>query len=658
MSPADSPNASPDAVKRSRYTLRQLHLLRQGSTATPLRAIAHIDLDAFYAQCEMVRLGTDRDTPLAVRQWDSLIAVNYAARPYGITRMVTTAEARKLCPNIVLQHVATFREGEGGRWAYRDDSFKNIRTDKVSLDPYRAESRKILKTMKDELERWSADSVDEEVISLTQGLSASLEKASIDEVFIDMSPLIYRVLLQKYPELRQKSQDDNRDADLPPPPTTAIPWHTGDSLIELDKHEREEDDPDWDDVVMQIAAEIVRSVRTAVWNQLHYTCSAGVARNKMLAKLGSACNKPNAQTIVRNRAIQFFLNGYKFTQIRMLGGKLGEQITSDFGTEQVSELLSIPYEQLRAKLDDHTANWLYGVIRGEDRSEVNPRTQIKSMLSAKSFRPSINSVEQAEKWLHIFAADIYGRLVEDGVLENRRRPRVITLHHRVAQSRSRQIPIPGSSKIDEDLLFDLAKNLLRQVVAEGQAWPCSNLSLSVSSFEDGVSKNKAIEGFLVRGDQAKSISQSTKPRGADSTSNEVLPAEKKRRIDDGGIKRFFTHSPFPDDSNSAPAGNESPPPADQDSSNTPLGDFEPTLLQNTCDRCSKVIPEYEREEHDDWHFAKDLELQDRQEAMSAQQQSQQQTPPNSARGSGSSTRGRGGRSRGKPERGQKRLFFQ
>lgn len=655
MSSADPPNASPDVVKRSRYTLRQLHLLRQGSTATPLRAIAHIDLDAFYAQCEMVRLGTDRDTPLAVRQWESLIAVNYAARTSGITRMVTAAEARKACPNIVLQHVATFREGEGGRWAYRDDSFKSIKTDKVSLDPYRAESRKILMAMKEDLDRWCTEEVDAELQSLTQGLSAPLEKASIDEVFIDLSPLIYRVLLQRYPVLRQSPHDENQDAELPPPPTTAVQWDTGDCLIELDQQEWEEDDPDWDDIVMQIAAEIVRSVRSAVWNRLQYTCSAGIARNKMLAKLGSACNKPNAQTVVRNRAVRFFLGGYKFTQIRMLGGKLGEQITSDFGTEQVCDLLNFSLDQLRAKLDDHTATWLYGVIRGEDRSEVNPRTQIKSMLSAKSFRPSINSVEQAEKWLHIFAADIYGRLVEDGVLENKRRPRIITLHHRVAQSsRSRQIPIPGSSKIDDDLLFELAKNLLRQVVADGQAWPCSNLSLSVSSFEVGVSKNRAIEGFLVRGDQAKSISHSARPREIDSTSNESIPAEKKRKIDDGGIKRFFTHSPLPDDSTSA--DNESPRPTDQDLPHVPLGDFQPELPQYTCDRCSKVITELEREEHDDWHFAKDLELQDRQEARSAHQPPQQQTPPNSARGSNS--RGRGGRSRGKPEKGQKRLFFQ
>ena len=39
------------------------------STSTPLRVIAHIDLDAFYSQCEMVRLGLDENQPLAVQQW-------------------------------------------------------------------------------------------------------------------------------------------------------------------------------------------------------------------------------------------------------------------------------------------------------------------------------------------------------------------------------------------------------------------------------------------------------------------------------------------------------------------------------------------------------------------------------------------------------------
>jgi len=99
--PEDKPEPAIDLPRPSRYTYKQLKLLRQSSTATPLRVIAHIDLDAFYAQCEMVRLGTPREAPLAVRQWDSLIAVNYPARDSGITRMISAAEAKKLCPDVV-----------------------------------------------------------------------------------------------------------------------------------------------------------------------------------------------------------------------------------------------------------------------------------------------------------------------------------------------------------------------------------------------------------------------------------------------------------------------------------------------------------------------------------------------------------------------------
>jgi DNA polymerase eta len=634
-----------DTLKASRFTYRQLHGLRHGSTATPLRVVAHIDLDAFYAQCEMVRLGTPRETPLAVRQWDSLIAINYAARPFGITRMINAAEARKLCPDLILQHVATFREGEGGRWAYRDDSFRNISTDKVSLDPYRAQSRKILQTMKEALDTWSADGTDDENRGPKQGLVAGLEKASIDEVFIDLSPLIYNTLLHRYPELQSGTQDENRDVELPIPPTTALQWDT-DCLVDLDQPETEEDDPDWDDVVMLIGSEIVRSVRTAVWDKLSYTCSAGLGRNKMIAKLGSSCNKPNLQTVVRNRAVQNFLGGYKFTQIRMLGGKLGDQITASFGTEKVSELLNVPLEQLRSKLDDHTASWLYGIIRGDDRSEVNPRTQIKSMLSAKSFRPSINSLDQADKWLRIFAADIYGRLVEDGVLENKRRPKVITLHHRTSQSRSRQIPIPGSNPIDEDLLYDLANTLLRQVMVDGQAWPCSNLSLSVSSFEEGVSNNKAIESFLVRGDQAKALSHLTRPRDVESLPSEQPPADKKRRLDGEKSKQFFGNSL--DDT--VAEMHESPHLSHE------LDSGETCIPRFTCPRCSKSMFEYEKEEHDDWHFAKDLSNQDREESRTSQP-----PPPTKRSTRGSTPRGRGGRGgggRGKPEKGQMRLAFQ
>jgi DNA polymerase eta len=66
-SPANYRDRSP--TRTSQFTYRHLTQLGTSSPASPLRVIAHIDLDAFYAQCEMRRLDVPDDQPLAVQQW-------------------------------------------------------------------------------------------------------------------------------------------------------------------------------------------------------------------------------------------------------------------------------------------------------------------------------------------------------------------------------------------------------------------------------------------------------------------------------------------------------------------------------------------------------------------------------------------------------------
>jgi len=100
-------------------TITYRHILSQNlGVRDPLRVIALCDSDAFYANCEMVRLGVSPDTPLVVAQWDSLIAVNYPARKYGISRMDKKRDAVKRCPHLMVVHVATYKEGESepGYW--------------------------------------------------------------------------------------------------------------------------------------------------------------------------------------------------------------------------------------------------------------------------------------------------------------------------------------------------------------------------------------------------------------------------------------------------------------------------------------------------------------------------------------------------------------
>lgn len=327
-SPAGAPGR-----RRSRYTYRHLSQLASYSATNPLRVVAHVDLDAFYAQCEMVRLGVPADQPLAVQQWQGLIAVNYPARAHGIGRHCDVTEAKKLCPDLIAQHVATWREGED-KWAYHDDDAAvSIATDKVSLDPYRLESRKILALIKE---------------SLPPNLQ-KVEKAGIDEVFLDLSAHVHSILLDRFEELKLPPPYDDPTEKLPMPSITALDWKA-DALVDLDHEEDEIDDPDWDDVAILIGSEIVREVRAAIREKLKYTCSAGIANNKMVSKLGSGFKKPNQQTVIRTRAIQHFLSGFKFTKIRNLGGKLGDQIAQLFNSEQVADLLLVPLEQLKSKL--------------------------------------------------------------------------------------------------------------------------------------------------------------------------------------------------------------------------------------------------------------------------------------------------------------------
>lgn len=525
-------------------------------------------------------------------------------------------DAKKLCPDLIAQHVATWREGDD-KWAYHPDAAANIATHKVSLDPYRLESRRILAVIKE---------------SLPPNLQ-KVEKASIDEVFLDLSAHVHSILLERFQELSRPPPYDDPTEQLPMPSISALDWKA-DALVDLEDEDAEIDDPDWDDVAILIGSEIVRHVRAAVKEKLKYTCSAGIANNKMVSKLGSGYKKPNQQTVIRNRARQQFLSGFKFTKIRNLGGKLGDQVAQLFNTDSVQDLLAIPVEQLKSKLGDDTGIWVHNTIRGIDTSEVNSRTQIKSMLSAKSFKPTINTFEQGVRWLRIFAADIFSRLVEEGVLENRRRPKTINLHHRHgAQTRSRQGPIPHGRTLDESTLFELAKGLLSQIVLEGKVWPCANLSLSVGGFEDGITGNMGIGSFLVRGEEAQALKASSSGSLQTRSDSHEQPT-KRRRVDNGGIQRFFAKSQASRDSEQG-LGSDEPSPTDEGevASDKPLADDAATesnaavtpaerphpqphgaqlpITAYMCRRCNTAFDDAEQEQnHSDWHLAKDLQQEE------------------------------------------------
>lgn len=107
-----------------------------------------------------------------------------------------------------------------------------------------------------------------------------LEKASIDEAFMDLTPIVIERLLEQHSYLRTVPPDapDGLDSPLPTPPP--LDWGKAGHVVREGEGEGEAGGEDgqegstWGDWALCIGAEVMAGVRAEVWRRLHYTCSA------------------------------------------------------------------------------------------------------------------------------------------------------------------------------------------------------------------------------------------------------------------------------------------------------------------------------------------------------------------------------------------------
>ena len=79
-----------------------------------------------------------------------------------------------------------------------------------------------------------------------------------------------------------------------------------------------------DEALLAAGALVVSNARREVTRQLGFTCSAGVAPNKLLAKLCGGLHKPDQQTLLAPRAVSALLDPLPVDRLRGFGGKLGD----------------------------------------------------------------------------------------------------------------------------------------------------------------------------------------------------------------------------------------------------------------------------------------------------------------------------------------------
>lgn len=372
----------------------------------------------------------------------SLIAVNYAARAAGVKRNHRGDEARGLCPDLQLVQVPT-KHG------------------KADLTLYRDAGKQVLKV-------------------LGQSDAVRVERASIDECYLDLTEEAHRRLAA-----------NGGVPPVPPRPQQVHIYGSNGESIEAERWWSRVDEA-WGpgERLLAAGAAVVAELRANVESKLGYTCSAGIAHSRLLAKLCSGLHKPAQQTVVPAASVAALLDPLPLSKLRGLGGQFGKQVAAELGIETVGQLSAVTLNRLESTFGEKDGRWLFGLARGIDDGEVEERRLPKSVSCGKTFRgaSALGDDASVHRWLLELAAELEERLAIDKE-DNHRSPQLLTVSIGTKNgngaggggvSRSCQLRRPEAAVMAAD-----AAGLVRRWAGEQPSgWRITDLFLGVSNFVD------------------------------------------------------------------------------------------------------------------------------------------------------------------------------
>ena len=269
-----------------------------------MRCVIHIDIDCFYVQVDMLRLGLPAERPVAVTQKFLVVTCNYAARAAGVTKLMATEAAQQRCPDLLLV------SGE-------------------DLTPYREASEAVFGTLC-EVGPTQRLGLDEFFIDATAAAAARLEaeaEAEAGGAIAAHTPQweerthVHRATLgtttaealagqtwsHRPMDLRAISISEALRATAAPPPPTAMAAAT------CTEGER----------LLRAGSRVAAAARRAVQQRTGLTCAAGIASSKLFAKLVGGLHKPDSQTALPEAEARAFLAPLPVRALPGVGAKAG-----------------------------------------------------------------------------------------------------------------------------------------------------------------------------------------------------------------------------------------------------------------------------------------------------------------------------------------------
>lgn len=224
------------------------------------------------------------------------------------------------------------------------------------------------------------------------------------------------------------------------------------------------------------AVKIAKLIQEEVFETLHLTGSAGVAPNKLLAKIASDMRKPHGLTAVLPEQAQSFMGPLPLRKICGIG-PVTEKKLSEVGLRICRDVWRYSLGELEDKVGNMAA-WLYDGSRGLDERPVETSWERKSLGREETFSADILDVTALWDELNGLAESVVSDLHDEGLLG-----RTVTLKVRYGDfkriTRSQSLPAPVN---DVGTIRDIAKSLLDKTEAGRRR--IRLLGISVSNLAD------------------------------------------------------------------------------------------------------------------------------------------------------------------------------
>lgn len=341
------------------------------------------------------------------------------------------------------------------------------------------------------------------------GITPNVEKLGLDENFLDVTSIV-----------DQRIADNNYDTK-PTPLIDGNVYPENDTLNSCNCGCA---------LRLTVGAQLAKEIRTKLYDELGITTCAGIAHNKLLAKIIGTKNKPNKQTVlIPSRTNDVMIGLGSVRSITGIGQKAEQQL-NELGIETVQQLQNVDFSSLERIFGYEIAmkyrNWSYGI----DKSLVIPSGKPKSISLEDSCRP-LSFRADVEERFRVLLVRLLNQVSEDGriplvikIIVRKFDSKKKTSHRETRQANISSTLFKGiaNGKVQiadngQEKILKIVMRLFERVVNLRQPFNITLLGLAFSKFQEKEKSTRSIANFLIRTDlEVQSIT---------SISSDGVPAE-------------------------------------------------------------------------------------------------------------------------------------